>query len=166
MTEEEIEGLKEKPESTIGEVKEEDDGPDIEELRKTTKREDRLSEKTEEVDEEEEDDDGINYTPIDDVIYRENKKGKVHELKEQTSRSNRIEEDDQEEMELRPFTEFDFGFEVDAPYCGNCRHVEFKKHKGKPAPFCTEWDVKTNLKPDMVCADYEPQGVIGDEDSN
>lgn len=127
---------------------------DLEELKKKTSRDDRLSE-TEEDDEEDE----VAYTPVEDVVLRENAEQGVKTLREQTERSGRVEGDDEpDEVQLSQYEElFEEESPVDDPYCGNCDHVTFRKHNGEPGPHCSFFDLKTRLESGMVCGDYEPQ---------
>jgi hypothetical protein len=131
---------------------------DLEELKEKTSRDDRLSETT---DEEEEKDEPVAYTPVEDVVLRENAEQGVKTLREQTERGERVDSDDEpDEVELSPYDElFEDEFEgtVDDPYCGNCDHVTFRKHNGEPGPHCAYLDLKTRLESGMVCEDYEPQ---------
>ena len=129
---------------------------DLEDLKQKTTRDDRLSE----TEEEEEEEDEVAYTPVEDVVLRENAKHGVETLREQTERTERVEKDEPDEMELSPYEEL-FGGEyddaIDDPYCGNCEHVEFRKHNGSPGPHCSFFDLKTRLESGMVCEEYEPQ---------
>lgn len=136
---------------------------DLDELKERTRRSDRI-----ESEEGEEDDGEVEYTPIDEVVLRENAREDVSGLKEQTQRRDRIHTVDDEEVNLQPFEELGFEGEpydaVDEPYCGNCEFVTFRKHNGKPEPHCTEWGAKTSLDPGMVCPDYVPQGHADEVD--
>jgi hypothetical protein len=127
---------------------------DLEELKEKTSRDDRLSET-----EDDEDDEPVAYTPVEDVVLRENAEQGVKTLREQTERGERVEGDDEpDEAELSPYDElFDEELPVDDPYCGNCDHVTFRKHNGEPGPHCALLDLKTRLESGMVCEDYEPQ---------
>jgi hypothetical protein len=128
---------------------------DLEELKKKTSRDDRLSE----IEDGEEEEEETAYTPIEDVVLRENADQGVKTLREQTERSGRVEgEDEPDEAELLPYEElFDDETPVEDPYCGNCDHVTFRKHNGEPGPHCSLLDLKTRLESGMVCGDYEPQ---------
>jgi len=131
---------------------------EIEKLKQKTTRDDRLSETDE--DEDEEEDEEVTYTPVEDVVLRENAKKGVKTLREQTERGERVENDEPDEMELSPYEELfggEFDDAVDDPYCGNCSHVEFRKHNGSPGPHCSVFDLKTRLESGMVCEEYEPQ---------
>lgn len=129
---------------------------DLEKLREKTTREDRLGETEEEDDEEEE----VAYTPIEDVVLRENADQEVKTLREQTERGGRVEKQEPDEMDLSPYEDL-FGDEdtesVEDPYCGNCEHVAFRKHNGSPGPHCSFFDIKTRLESGMVCEKYEAQ---------
>jgi hypothetical protein len=131
---------------------------DLEELKEKTSRDDRLSE-TEDDDDEE--DEPVAYTPVEDVVLRENADQGVKTLREQTERGERVEGDEEpDEVELSPYDELfeDAGGEtVDDPYCGNCDHVTFRKHNGEPGPHCALHDLRTRLESGMVCGEYEPQ---------
>lgn len=137
---------------------------DIEDLKESTRRTDRIE--SEEA--EEESDSEVEYTPIDEVVLRKNAEEDVSGLKEQTQRRDRIHTIDDEEVNLQPFEALDFEGEmyesVEEPYCGNCEFVTFRKHNGKPEPHCTEWGAKTRLDPGMVCSDYVPQGHVDGDD--
>ncbi|MCX2818308.1 hypothetical protein EGH25_02940 [Haladaptatus sp. F3-133] len=129
---------------------------ELEELREKTSRDDRLSE----TEEEDEDEEPVAYTPVEDVVLRENADQGVKTLREQTERGERVEGDDEPgEVVLSPYDElFDEDAEtVDDPYCGNCDHVTFRKHNGEPGPHCSLHDLKTRLESSMVCEEYEPQ---------
>jgi len=135
---------------------------DIEELKKKTSRDDRLSETGDENGEEDEPD---AYTPVEDVVLRENAEQGVKTLREQTERGERVEGDDEpDEVELSVYGELLDGDTktVDDPYCGNCDHVTFRKHNGEPGPHCSFHDLKTRLESGMVCGEYEPQMGGGD----
>ncbi|MFP4632158.1 MAG: hypothetical protein ACOCT0_00485 [Halobacteriota archaeon] len=135
------------------------DQEELELLKKKTTKDDRLAEETSE----DEDEDDVDYTPIDEVVLRKNADKDIDALKRETSRGERVEEDDEEQaVELRPHEEFEFDFgdeAVDDPYCGNCAAIEFEKHRGQPRPRCAENDCPTSLKPGHVCGDYVPQGL-------
>lgn len=135
---------------------------DLDDLKERTRRTDRIE--SQEV--EEEDDGEVEYTPIDEVVLRENESEDVSGLKEQTQRRDRIHTIDDERVNLEPFESLGFEGEpydsVEEPYCGNCAFVKFRKHNGKPQPHCTEWGAKTELSPGMVCKDYVPQGHADD----
>jgi hypothetical protein len=130
---------------------------DLEKLKEKTTRDDRLSE-TE--DEKEEDEEEVAYTPVEDVVLRENAQQGVETLREQTERGERVENEEPDEMKLSSYEEL-FGDEyedaVDDPYCGNCSHVTFRKHNGSPGPHCSFFEIKTRLESGMVCEEYEPQ---------
>lgn len=132
---------------------------DLEELKEKTSRDDRLSE----TEEEEDDEEAVSYTPVEDVVLRENAEQGVKTLREQTERSGRVEGDDEpDEVQLSPYEElFEEESPVDDPYCGNCDHVTFRKHNGEPGPHCSFFDLKTRLESGMVCGDYEPQNSGG-----
>ncbi|MDY7082055.1 MAG: hypothetical protein SXQ77_06540 [Halobacteria archaeon] len=170
--EQEIEDLKKKTERTdriledSDEDEDEDEDPEIDELKEKTKRTDRIDEGKEDEDAQSRKDE-LEYTPIEDVVLRKNAQEDVDGLKEQTKRTNRIEVEEDDEMNLQPFHELEFEGEeyedLDDVYCGNCDHVTFKKHQGKPQPHCSKWDNKTRLEPNMVCPDYKPQGLSGSD---
>jgi hypothetical protein len=130
---------------------------DLEKLKEKTARDDRLGE-TE--DDDEEDEEEVAYTPVEDVVLRENAQQGVETLREQTERGGRVEKEEEDEMKLSPYEEL-FGEEyddsIDDPYCGNCSHVTFRKHNGSPGPHCSFFDIKTRLESGMVCEEYEPQ---------
>ncbi len=131
---------------------------DLEELKEKTSRDDRLSETAEE--KEDGDEEPVAYTPVEDVVLRENADQGVKTLREQTERGERVDGDDEpDEAKLSPYDELfdDEVGTVDDPYCGNCDHVTFRKHNGEPGPHCTQLDLKTRLESGMVCEDYEPQ---------
>lgn len=133
---------------------------EIRELKKKTSREDRLSEGPDA--EELEADDDVDYTPIDEVVLRENADKDIDALKRETTKGERVEEEDLEEVDLHPYGDYDFDYDEDAvedPYCGNCEAIEFRKHKGDPKPHCSLHDSVTKLKPDHVCGGYVPQGM-------
>jgi hypothetical protein len=130
---------------------------DLEKLKEKTARDDRLGE-TE--DDDEEDEEEVAYTPVEDVVLRENAQQGVETLREQTERGGRVEKEEEDEMKLSPYEEL-FGDKyddsIDDPYCGNCSHVTFRKHNGSPGPHCSFFDIKTRLESGMVCEEYEPQ---------
>lgn len=129
---------------------------DLEDLKQRTTRDDRLDES----EDEEEDDEEVAYTPIEDVVLRENAEQGVETLREQTERGGRVEVDEPDEVVLSPYEELfggEFDDAVDDPYCGNCEHVTFRKHNGDPGPHCSFFDLKTRLESGKVCENYEPQ---------
>lgn len=133
---------------------------EIRELKKKTSREDRLSEGPDAEELEAEED--VDYTPIDEVVLRENADKDIDALKRETTKGERVEEEDLEEADLHPYEEYDFEYDEEAvqePYCGNCEAIEFKKHKGDPRPHCSLHDSVTELKPGYVCGGYVPQGM-------
>ncbi|MFP4189148.1 MAG: hypothetical protein ACLFR5_07065, partial [Halobacteriales archaeon] len=120
---------------------------DLEELKEKTSRDDRLSETETNGEDADDDDEPVAYTPVEDVVLRENADQGVKTLREQTERGERVDGDDTvDEVELLPYDELfdDAGDEtVDDPYCGNCDHVTFRKHNGEPGPHCAFRDLKT-----------------------
>lgn len=131
---------------------------DIENLRDSTTRGDRLEESPDE------DGDGERaYASIEDVVLRESAGDDVAELRRQTERDDRVESTERDEVELSPVDAFDLPDEVldavDDPYCGNCSHVDFRKRDGEPTPICGAHDCPTRLESGMICGDYDPQGL-------
>ncbi len=132
---------------------------EIRELKKKTSIDDRLDEDAEAEDGKEAD---VDYTPIDEVVLRENVDKDIDALKRETTKGERVDEEETEEVDLHPYEEYDFEYDEEAvedPYCGNCEAIEFKKHKGDPKPYCSLHDDVTKLKPGYVCGGYTPQGM-------
>jgi hypothetical protein len=133
---------------------------DLDSLRDSTDRGDRLQE---DGGDDGEDEGERAYASITDVVLREAAGDDVAELRKQTERDRRVDVTETEEVELVPHETLELPDGtldvVDDPYCGNCSAVAFKKRDGEPTPVCETHDCPTRLESGMVCGEYDPQGL-------
>lgn len=135
--------------------------PDLDSLRDSTDRGDRLQEGGSD---DGDDSDGERaYASIEDVVLREAARDDVAELRKQTERDRRVDVTEEDEVDLVPYESLDLPDAVidavDDPYCGNCASVSFKKRDGEPTPICETHDCPTDLESGMICEEYDPQGL-------